>query len=93
MLSISFLPWLLLLLGIVAAIPIVNFVETSRRKKALAAAAPPAEEVAMEDAQGAEADGFGDEPIDAFAADDAASGDFAQPADDDMAAFDEDAFK
>ncbi|WP_164101319.1 hypothetical protein [Candidatus Laterigemmans baculatus] len=67
MLSISFLPWLLLLLGIVLAIPIVSFVETSRQKKALAAAEPPAEEGEIAEAEGEEVfaedagAGFGDD--------------------------------
>jgi hypothetical protein len=38
MLSISFLPWMLLLLGIVLSVPIVGMVESKRRKRELAAA-------------------------------------------------------
>lgn len=40
MFSLSFLPWVVLLLGIVLSIPIVSYVENSRRKKALAAMQP-----------------------------------------------------
>lgn len=89
MLSLSFLPWLLLLLGIVAAIPIVSFVETNRQKKAMAAAAPP-EDAAAPEAEGEEV--FDAPAEDGFPAD-AGDGGFGQPADPDMSAFDDDTFK
>lgn len=101
MFSISFLPWLLLLLGIVLAIPIVSFVETSRQKKALAAAAGPASEGEAEFAEAEGEEVFGDEAEAGFAEEGglpsdegmAADGGFGQPGDAEMAGFDDDAFK
>lgn len=89
MLSISFLPWLLLLLGIVLSVPVVSYVENNRRKKAAEAAAPPAEEGAAD-----EEDEFGEEPgfDESFGGEEviAAEGDLGQTEGDQ---FDEDAFK
>lgn len=91
MFSISFLPWLLLLLAIILSVPIVSFVETNRRKKALAAATseaqagegePDDEGVFAEDP----ASGFGEEAV-------PAGGGFGQPEDAELAGFDDDAFK
>lgn len=91
MLSISFLPWLLLLLGVVLSVPVVSYLENNRRKKAAeAAAAPPAEE-GLEEKDEAE---FGEEANydDSFGSEEviAAEGDLGQVEGDD---FDEKAFK
>lgn len=90
MFSISFLPWLLLLLGVVLSIPIVAYTESNRRKKAAAAAAATqADATPVEEEEGfGEVAGFddtfgGEEVI-------AAEGDLGEVGNDE---FDEDAFK
>lgn len=101
-LSISFLPWLLLLLGIVLSIPIVSFVETSRQKKALEAAAAEGEgaeeegeEVFAEDAEAGFGDDGGFPGGGAMSADEGFGqpGEFGQPDNAELAGFDDDAFK
>ena len=92
MLSISFLPWLLLLLGVVLSVPIVSYMENNRRKKAAeAAAAPPAEEEALEEEDEV---GFGEEGEfgESYGSEEviAAEGDLGQVEGDE---FDEKAFK
>lgn len=85
MFSLSFLPWAVLLLGIILSIPIVSVVENKRRKKALAAMQPEGgvvEEEAMVEMD--ESGGFGD---DIPAADPASDDPFAN------ANFDDDPFK
>ena len=86
MFSLSFLPWAVLLLGIILSIPIVSFVENSRRKKALAAMQPEGNDGLEEEAmvEMDESAGFGDEMAG------------AEPASDDPFAnanFDDDPFK
>lgn len=90
MFSISFLPWLLLLLGVVLSIPIVAYMESNRRKKAAAAAAPPETEETPEEGE----EGFGEEAgfDDTFGSEEviAAEGDLGEVGNEE---FDEDAFK
>lgn len=98
--SLSFLPWLLLLLGIVLAVPITAFMDASRRKKEQEALNPPAEDAGegfdAEDAVHEEVvgegiveaeGGFGDGGF----GDDAFGGDFGGGSTE--SAFDDDAFK
>jgi hypothetical protein len=68
--SLSFLPWMLLLLAVLLSVPIVSFVESSRRKKELAALQEQSAEPGLEGEDGmmvaddgtglAEDGGFGD---------------------------------
>jgi hypothetical protein len=88
-LSISFLPWMLLLLAIILSVPIVGFVESSRRKKELEANRPvddqPIDGQEVEDGVGEEVagEGFAEAGTDGVdVGDNAFEG-----------AFDEDAFK
>lgn len=89
-LSISFLPWILLLLGIVISIPVVGMMESKKRKKEMAAAQ--AEYDAQQRAREvADDDGMMQEEM-PVAASDGGFGDFGS-SDPQMAGFDDDAFK
>lgn len=95
MLSISFLPWMLLLLGIVLAVPIVGMVESQRRKRELAAARAEME-AQQREMEVAGADGVLPEEGAAVAVAegaDAFSGFGGEPASGQASPFDDDAFK
>lgn len=57
--SLSFLPWMLLLLAVVLSVPIVSFVESSRRKKELAALQAQSVEPGLDGENGIVEDGVG----------------------------------
>ena len=90
--SISFLPWLLLILAIIIAIPVFAALDAARRKKEFAEANPPSETDQMAD------EGFSEEVavVDSSAEEGVAVDNFGNDAfggNDFGGAFDDDAFK